>query len=305
MTVIERLGRRQLLVVTGKGGVGKTVVTAALGTVLAAAGRRVLLLEVDPRENLHQVVGVAPSGGEIVTVGPRLALQNLHALTVIEAIVREHVRVPLLAGRVIGSPVFRHFAEGGPGLKEMAVLAHAVRVLSGEKDPSAPDIDTVILDAPATGHGVSMLSAPRLVSEVITDGPFGRMAQSLTALVADPERTGIVAVTRAEEMPVQEAIELNAALGLHVGRSPELLVVNALYPPFPASGVDARGDDGFLARLWRTRRQANERELARLASAWPGPRVDLPLLPIDRGPALLVELGDRLALGLRADAVPA
>ncbi len=305
MTLVDHLGRRQLLVVTGKGGVGKTVIAAALGRVLAAAGRRVLLLEVDPRENLHQVVGVAPSGGEVVRVGPGLVLQNLHPLKVIEEIVREHLRVPLLAGRVIASPVFQHFAEGGPGLKEMAVLAHAVRVLRQDPGRPAPDIDLVILDAPATGHGVSMLAAPRLVSEVIQEGPFGRMAQSLTALVADTERTGIVAVTRAEEMPVQETIELRAALELRVRRSPELLVVNAVYPRYPAGGVGARGADAFLARLWQIRSRANQRELARLDSAWEGPRVDLPLLPIDRGPALLAELGDRLALGLRDVAVPA
>ncbi len=305
MTLVDRLGRRQLLVVTGKGGVGKTVVSAALGRTLAAAGRRVLLLEVDPRENLHQVVGVAPSGGEIVRVGDRLALQNLHPIKVIEEIVRDHLRVPLVAGRVIASPVFQHFAEGGPGLKEMAVLAHAVRVLSREAGSGGPEIDMVVLDAPATGHGVSMLAAPRLVSEVIQEGPFGRMAHSLTALVDDQARTGIVAVTRAEEMPVQETIELRASLELHVGRSPELLVVNAVYPPYPPGGPGARGADVFLARLWQMRSRANERELARLDAAWPGPRVELPLLPIDRGPALLAALGDRLALGLRAEAVPA
>jgi anion-transporting ArsA/GET3 family ATPase len=286
MTLLERLSRRQLVVVTGKGGVGKTVVSALLGRALAGAGRRTLVVEVDPRENLHQMFGLPPSGGEVVAAGPRLWVQNLKARQVLDAVVRDQLKLELIARRVLDSPVYQHFAAGAPGLKEMAVLAHALRLLRGLGEPGAPELDAVVLDAPATGHGLALLAAPRLVAEVIREGPFGRMAGELAALVDDSERSAVVVVTQAEEMPVEEALELKTALHDRLGRTPEALVVNGLYPPL----AEEAEDDPLIA-LWRQRRQLNERELARLAADWDGPRVELPLLALDRGPALVEALG--------------
>lgn len=308
MGVFERLARRELLVVTGKGGVGKTAVAAALGLSLARAGRRVLVVEVDPRENLHQMLGVAPSGGAIVAAGPRLWVQNLKPQQVLDEIVREQVKVPFLAERVLASAIYRQFAAGAPGLKELAILGHAFRLRRGQGPLGAPALDLVVLDAPATGHGVTLLAAPQLVADVIQQGPFGRMAGELAELVGDPERAGVAVVTQAEEMPVEEALELQAALATRLARRPELLVVNGLYPPAPPPREGAT--DTALVALWRRRREINERELARLAAAWragepaaaPSPILELPQLPVDRGPALTAALAGCLTAGATAAA---
>ena len=291
MNPLDPLARRQLLVVTGKGGVGKTVVAAILGRALAAAGRRTLVVEVDPRENLHQMLGLPPSGGDIVPAGPRLWVQNLKPRQVLDQVVREQLKLELLARRVLESPVYQHFAAGAPGLKELAILGHALRLLRGLGGPGAPEVQTVVLDAPATGHGVALLAAPSLVTDVIATGPFARMGGELADLIADPQRCGIVAVTAAEEMPVEEALELRQALRQRVGREPELLVVNGLYPPAPPE-AEAESE---LVSLWRHRRGLNDRELAQLRDSWPGPRLELPQLPLDRGPDLLAALGRCLA----------
>src|ERR1700674_4370003 len=306
MDLAARLGRLQLLVVTGKGGVGKTAAAASLGRLLAAAGRRVLVLEVDPRENVHQMLGVSPSGGDIVSAGPRLWVQNLKPGQVLDDIVRERLKVEMLARRVLASPIYEQFSAGAPGLKELAILGHALRLLRRAGPPDAPLLDLVVLDAPATGHGVRLLAAPRLVSEVIGDGPFGALAGELA---------GFVAVTRAEEMPVEEALELREALASQLGRQPELLIVNGLFPPLPAGLERPEIFDPLeplippapelpvaaeLLTFWRHRRFLNERELERLPRRWRGPRIDLPLLALERGPALTDALQQLLAAGLDA-----
>jgi anion-transporting ArsA/GET3 family ATPase len=300
MRVPERLAACRFVVVTGKGGVGKSVVSTLIGRWLAARGRRVLLLEVDPRENLHELAGVSPSGGDVVEIAPRLLLQHLQPAQVIEQVVREHLRIPALVRRVVASPVFSHFVDAAPGLKPLAVLGHAFRVLHGHDRGPARNVDVVVLDAPATGHGVSLLHAPLVVSDVISEGPFGHMAADLARFVRDPEGTSVVVVTQAEEMPVQEALELHEAMRARLARSPDLLVVNGLYPRWSgaASGTNV------LSRLWQTRRGLNERELERLSRLWSGPGVQLPLLPVERGPALVGALSALFDAGLRSAEAP-
>ena len=297
MSRLQPLQQRKLVVVTGKGGVGKSALTSALGRLLAAAGRRTLMLEVDPRENLHQLLGVAPSGGEIVPVDRgdtdgRLFLQNLKPHEVVDWVVRKQVKIEMIVERVQKSPVYHRFVEGAPGLKEMAILGHALRLVRGDMGRNAPPLDTVVLDAPATGHGVYLLTASKLYADAIGEGPFADMAREVADFTADVTACGVVVVTLAEEMPVQEALELRESLKERFGREPELLVVNGLYPVVPKKKLGAPDD---LMELWRRRRGVNARELKRLDREWPGPRVDLPLLPVDRGPLLVDQLTELLA----------
>jgi anion-transporting ArsA/GET3 family ATPase len=297
-SLLDRLAERQLLIVTGKGGVGKSTVCAALGRRLARLGRRTLLIEVDPRENLHRLLDVPPSGGEIVPVSNRLALQHLDARGVLDDLVREKLKVRILADRVLASPVHRHFTEGAPGLKETGVFGRALRLLDGHVPRRAEVPQVVVLDAPATGHGVSWMAAPRLVSDVISSGPIGHMAAEIASFLEDPQRSAVVVVTQAEEMPVQETLELVEEMQRRLDRRPELVVVNGLYPELPA-GFEPAPDD-LLGRLWAQRRTINERELGRLAESWTGPTVYLPLVEVDGGSALTAAMERELAAQIEA-----
>jgi anion-transporting ArsA/GET3 family ATPase len=286
MSALDRIAERQLVVVTGKGGVGKTTLAAVLGRLLAARGRKVLLLEVDPRESLHQALGTDPSGGEILEAGPGLWTQNLQPAAVIEELVRDKVPIAYIARKITASTAFHHFVDGAPGLKETALLGHAYRVLrAGHK----PRVDTVIIDAPATGHGATMLAAPGLLAQASEGGHLGEMAAELAAFLADPVRCGVVLATLAEEMPVQETLELVELLRVRLGLRPDLVVANGLYPP-----VVGQVPPGPGLELWRARRSMNEAELSRLAAGWDGPLAQLPLLPLDRGPALVAALAEVL-----------
>ncbi|MGD8440440.1 MAG: ArsA family ATPase [Holophagae bacterium] len=296
MNLLTRLERLQLIIVTGKGGVGKSVMSAALGRLLATRGRTVLLFEVDPRENLHQLLDTQPSGGDIVKSIPNLYLQHIEPRELIDDLVREKLRVKLLVNKVLSSPVHRHFTEGAPGLKETAVFGRALRLVDGYGPRELRRPDTIVLDAPATGHGVSWLAAPQLVSDVIRSGPIGHMAELISGFLADPKRTGVVVTTTAEEMPVEESKDLIGTLRQRFDRQPEVVIVNALYPEFDAAG--AGSDDAV--RLWHDRRAINEVQLGRLIESWAGPLAEVPLMPVDPGPALVGAVARELADQLRS-----
>jgi anion-transporting ArsA/GET3 family ATPase len=233
-----------------------------------------------------------------VEAGPRVWVQNLKPRQVLDEIVRERMPLEMLTRRVLDSSIYQHFSAAAPGLKEMAILGHAWRLLNGLGGMGTPQLDTIVLDAPATGHGISLLAAPLLVADVIRRGPFAEMGTELSRFVSDPERCGIVVVTQAEEMPVQEAIELRQSLRERIRRDPEALIVNGLYPPAPSAPPE--GHENALVSLWRRRRKLNEEEMARLTADWEGPRVELPLLAMDRGPHLIKALQSCLEPGREA-----
>jgi anion-transporting ArsA/GET3 family ATPase len=293
--VLDRLEKLKLLVVTGKGGVGKSTVSASLGALLANSGRTVLLVEVDPRESLHHLLDTPPSGGEIVEAAPRLYLQHIDPRKLLDDLVQERLKVGALVSKVLSSPIHRHFTEGAPGLKETAVFGRALRIVEGKGPRKMLRPDVVILDAPASGHGIAWMAAPQLVSEVISRGPIGHMATEIASFLEDKERFGTVVVTTAEEMPVQEALELLEAMKKRLDRTPELVVANAVYPPL---NVEDPGADA-VTRLWAQRRRVNDEELTRLARSWQGPIVEIPLVPVDAGPTLVGLVGEHISNELR------
>ena len=297
----QPLASTEVLVVTGKGGTGKSTLAAGLGRALSESGRRILLLEADPRESVHRLFERPPSGGDVVRLGPRLWLQNLRPRAVLDELVRERVPVGLLARRVLASPIYEHFVDGAPGLSELAVLGHCLKAVRGEAAGS-PAVDLVVLDAPASGHGLALLEAPLLVEQVVRKGPIGAMTRAVARLVREPGRLRTVVVTQAEEMPVTEALELADGMRRRLERLPDLLLVNGLFPEIEPPKEAGTAEDGHdrLGRLWRRRRALNEAELARLASRWEGPAIELPLLPVDPGPELVEALLPQLDDALRA-----
>ncbi len=199
---------------------------------------------------------------------------------------------------MLASTVYQHFVEGAPGLKQMAVLGYALRVVRGESARELGGIDMVILDAPATGHGVSMLAAPSLVSDVIREGPVGEMAAELAEFTADPAKCGVILASLAEEMPVTETAELIDSMRQRLDRQPELVAVNGLYPAMDDAEGETSVELAPALDLWRERLRVNQRELKRLAEIWTGPSVQLPMLPLGRGTELVEALRGRLELAL-------
>src|SRR5215213_10558479 len=212
---------RAVLYVTGKGGVGKTTVAAALGLAAARTGRRTIVCEVAEQDRMsrafarqgvraEQEVELAPDLWAI-TIDPQKALE--------EWLGKQLGGGP--TGRILGhSHAFQYFVAAAPGAKELITIAKVWELAQTQRwDRRNRTYDLVVVDAPASGHGLAMLTTPRTFGEIARVGPIRRQAAKVSEMLADPARTGYVAVALPEEMPVNETIELErrlrAALAVH------------------------------------------------------------------------------------------
>jgi anion-transporting ArsA/GET3 family ATPase len=229
LAAVSALLDRRLIFVTGKGGVGKTTVSAALGLVAARAGKRVLICEVAAQERITATFGMPPTGFEEVEVE-----SNLHAFSAnpddsIREWLRYQLRSRTLAGLVSGNRIFGYLAAAAPGLAELVTIGKLWELAQlDRKTPRAAPYDLVVVDAPATGHGLALLEAPRTFAEIARVGPIHRQAQTIDSFVRDRAATAVVAVTLAEEMPVSETIDLERRLDAALEIPIERVFVNAM-----------------------------------------------------------------------------
>jgi anion-transporting ArsA/GET3 family ATPase len=222
---------RKLLVVTGKGGVGKTTVAAALGLLASQRGLRAIVVEVGEQARLPELFGLA---GNEAGVETRLQ-EGLWSISIdpdralLEWLQRLGGRV---SGRVLASSsTFHYFTAAAPGAKELVSMVKIWELTQGERwRRRAAGYDLVVLDAPATGHALGMLHSPRTFGAIARVGPIARQAQQLRELLENPRLSSYIAVAQATEMAVTETLELNAGLRERVGRELEAVVVNALLP---------------------------------------------------------------------------
>jgi anion-transporting ArsA/GET3 family ATPase len=226
---------RRFLFITGKGGVGKTTVTAALASSLAARGLRVLVTVCGAKERLSTLLGAPPLGPTISELGPNIFGVRL----VSEVALREYGAMKLknrvLVDAIFDSKYVAGFLSGTPGLKEWSLLGKAWYHATENEPDGRPRFDVVLFDAPATGHGLDMLRVPKVIVEIAPPGVLRSDAERAWEMFRDPARSGVVVVTLPEEMPTNESLELCAALRTELTLPIAELVVNSLLPPLFSS----------------------------------------------------------------------
>ncbi len=222
----------ELLVVTGKGGVGKSTVAAALGVAAARRGLRVIVAEVAARDDVTRALGgeAAQRDQEV-----ELAYGVHHTSIDPEGALREYLVDQLpsrtLAGALTDSRTFSLLTAATPGLRELLTIGKVWELAQEDRrTPGARPYDLVILDAPATGHGIAVLSAPHTFAGTARVGRIARQAKIIDALVTNPGRTAVVAVARPEELPVNETLALRDALASELGLALSLAIVNRVVP---------------------------------------------------------------------------
>jgi anion-transporting ArsA/GET3 family ATPase len=218
--------------VTGKGGVGKTTVAAAIGLAAAESGRRTIVCEVAEQDRVSRAFR-----REGVTAETEIELaENLWAITIDPtAALREWLAKQLGGGAPLRlmtrSHAFQYFVAAAPGAKELITIAKVWELAQLSRwDARNRTYDLVVVDAPASGHGLAMLTTPRTFGEIARVGPIRRQAGKIQATLGDPDVTGYVAVALPEEMPVVETLELGRKLPDAVGLGLEAIIVNGVWP---------------------------------------------------------------------------
>jgi len=249
---VRALLDKRLVFVTGKGGVGKTTVAAALGLAAARAGQRVLVCEVADQERLTAAFGLPAAGFRELEVEPGLSVFSVNPEDATAEWLRFQLHSRTLAGLLGGSRVFQYLTTAAPGLAEMVTIGKVWELAQLErKTPSAAPYDLVIVDAPATGHGLALLRAPRTFADIARVGPINRQAGIIDSFVRDPDMTAVIAVALAEEMPVSETLDLERRLRGELGVELERVLVNALLPDrlggAEAAAAEAAADEASPA----------------------------------------------------------
>jgi arsenite/tail-anchored protein-transporting ATPase len=302
---LKHLLSLRTLLVTGKGGVGKTTVSAALARWLSEKGRRVLITELGSEDAkssaLADALGVEGLRDEPVAIGPNLSAAALAPSIGHQRFLRDVLPLKLLADVAMKTGAIRRFLAAAPTFPEMGVLYRLLDLVRMTRSDGSPRYESIIVDLPATGHALALAQIPASLLRVVTTGPIARAVEEGLDLLMDPKRTGAIVVTLPETLPVSEALELVAGIHEHQIPLAHVFVNRVPFDPFEGRERDAlsRILDGrpkvlgerTLERIDRARlaiervRHAVEEPVATLHDVWV------------EGPRLTEEMASLLALG--------
>ncbi len=230
MTVPDLYNRRFVLF-SGKGGVGKTTLAASFALSCARRGERTLLMELDAKNKASSLFGVGEIDEEIREID-----DNLYGVAVTPAEAMKEYALMVLKIKLIYRAVFENrvvssFLRVIPGLNELVMLGKAYYHTQETDENGRQKWDKVIVDAPATGHGIFFLKIPSVITNLIGSGLMFEEANRILELLRDPARTGIAIVTLAEDMPVNETLMLTEVLTDEMELPIACVIANAIYRP--------------------------------------------------------------------------
>ena len=283
---------KRLVVVTGKGGVGKSTVALTLGVAAARQGKRTIVCEVASQERLSRTFHRERVGFHEVEVSDNLWAISIDPDESMREYVLLQLKVKAMRDLLFRSKLFTYLAAATPGLRELVTIGKIWELaLDQRKVKGARRYDLVIVDAPATGHGVGFLQTPRTFANVARVGPIAAQAETLDRFLTDRRRTGVAIVALPEEMPVNETAALERDLVRQVGVAVDRIYLNGMYPDrFSAeeehaieaareSIAQGPGRAALDAALTVRRRAAAQREQAvRLSDITRAPVTELPFL---------------------------
>lgn len=281
MTTVDLFASSRVLIVAGKGGVGKTTVGATLGVAAAQAGSDVLLVELEGHSNLGSPFGLDELPYETATLDRIEDGGAIHGRQITpDRALQEYLEtsgLSRISNRLARSSAVEVIATAAPGIRDLLALGK-IRQLEQRAEH-----DLIIVDAPAAGHAVTFLQAPLGLSESASSGPVRNQADLVLEMFGDETRCQVILVTVPEEAPVTEVVETAYSLEDHIGIQLGPLVVNGRWSDIDGleNAVERRGDVGEAESAGRYRLdriESQRSEIERLAGELPLPQVELPFL---------------------------
>jgi anion-transporting ArsA/GET3 family ATPase len=310
---LEKLFQRRVLFVAGKGGVGKTTVACALAMIATQLGKRVLLTEVDGAGRAAYLLGIEPAAvGLPRSAGPSLSVMSIEGTAALAEYLQIILPVKRVLQAVFASRIYRYFVAAAPGLKELLTMGKIWHEAERVDEASGNRLwDLVIVDAPPTGHSLQYLRMPYAAQQAFGSGLVGRESKRIVDLLVDPDMTAVNLVTTAEEMPVNETVEMYQQIHGELHMPLGVLFVNRMHhAAFEATKLnmlerrlarvhDARGRAVATEVLNRGREdlgwtEINLRYVERLAAEIAMPRIEIPFVFAE-------EFGLREVHGIAAD----
>lgn len=302
---MTRLLDRSLVLVTGKGGVGKSTIAAALGRAAAAEGRRTMVCEVSTHARMAALLGAEPAPpGKEQQVDEGLWTVSIDPDDALKAWLAKQLGSRPLVNILTRSNLFSYFVAAAPGARELVTMTRVWEMAQEERWAKHDEpYDLVIADLPASGHALAMMRAPKTFLDIARIGPIASQAGAVSRSLADPAQAAIVAVTLPGELPVSETLELEGRARETLGRGVDLIVANGVmskrWTTAEAAGLGDRADGagriGGAASREAARTTVQQRQLARLRRHARSPVITLPHLTT---PALGPDDIDALALRL-------
>ena len=234
MVAMKNLLDRSILLVTGKGGVGKSTVAATLARRAARDGKKVLLIELESVSRAAPLFGVADAGPEAQLVDHNIWLMGVDALSSLHYFALQQLRLETVVRLALRNKAVRGFFMAMPGIKSILFLYHLWRLESEHGPAGDGRWDLIVCDLPTSGYAVGLYGVPTTLQQIFRVGPMAKYAAGMAAMLSDPKRAGLVLVTLPEEMPVVETVELIERLRSRNNVEAAAVFVNGIYPELVA-----------------------------------------------------------------------
>ncbi len=220
---------KRLLFTMGKGGVGKSAVSCALTRLALERGKKLLLVQVNTQDKTSMYLGTPPADENVREVFPNLFSVNIQPPAALKEYVLLQVRLEMIYRLVFENRAVKYFLRAVPALNDLVVLGKIYYHVMQKDDAGQPLYDLVIVDAPATGHGLQLLRLPEVMIQAVQRGPVFREATNMLAMLRDPAITAINLVTLPEEMPVAESLEMYEKIRDELHMPMGYLFINGVY----------------------------------------------------------------------------
>ncbi len=229
---LEEIFNRKLLIISGKGGVGKTTVALTLGELAAKRGKKTLIAEINSAEKISQIYQLKPIGYKETELKKNLFAINIDPHSAFHEYILEQIHSETIYHFVFENNLVKNFLDATPGLNSLLEIGKVWALTERDKNETGEKskYDLVIIDAPATGHGLALLQVPQIVASAVRVGPIRTKADNIVQLLKDKTKTLLMIVTLGEEMPVNEAMEMFHQAEEKIGIAVGPFLMNALYP---------------------------------------------------------------------------